>query len=427
MVSASIGPMPIREDDRRAVGEYLLSFRWPYRDAANHRLLVAGGLPLWTTFLRYVPNPPTRGAALELGSPPFFVTLLLQRFRNYDLTLTGATADGRPTLEQTLESPAFGERHHFVCTCFDIERDPFPFEDARFDLVTWCEVIEHLTENPVHTLAEIHRVLKPGGYLVVSTPNASRADNIATLLKGGNIYQPYHLGAPLKGSRHSREYTLAELVDLVRGCGFEVEQADDLDIYPPSSSLRRVFRFAMNHLVAPLTGGRYRYHLFLRARKTPAPFRWRFPPEVFDQGHLNFYLSPRDAAAVVGENEIPHFGIGWSEVRTGPEGRPYRRSGDVGDILLALRRPATAVAVFLFGGKGEAQAWQRVGGELVPLGHTPFEAPSDSWREVVVAFAREPDPSVPVHLRLDVPGGVNVHRAELRITAPPALDPDLVP
>lgn len=42
---------------------------------------------------------------------------------------------------------------------------------ATFDVVTLWEVIEHLPE-PLSTLREIHRVLKPGGFLALSTPDA---------------------------------------------------------------------------------------------------------------------------------------------------------------------------------------------------------------------------------------------------------------
>ena len=48
---------------------------------------------------------------------------------------------------------------------------PLPFADASFDLV-WCsEVIEHL-EQPAASLAELRRVTKPGGELVLTTPNS---------------------------------------------------------------------------------------------------------------------------------------------------------------------------------------------------------------------------------------------------------------
>jgi len=48
------------------------------------------------------------------------------------------------------------------------ERWDYP--DNYFDVIRACEVIEHL-ENPTHFFREVKRVLKPGGILVLSTPN----------------------------------------------------------------------------------------------------------------------------------------------------------------------------------------------------------------------------------------------------------------
>lgn len=46
-----------------------------------------------------------------------------------------------------------------------------PFEDGGFDGVVSFEVLEHVF-NPVEVLAEIHRVLRPGGVLLLSVPFA---------------------------------------------------------------------------------------------------------------------------------------------------------------------------------------------------------------------------------------------------------------
>lgn len=403
-------PPPVSERDAESLTRYLLSFRWPFRNEEVHRILVGGGLPLWRQVLRFVPNPKERGKALELGSPPFHITLMLQRFRNYDLSLTGFAADGRPEIEQTLESPEYGETYDFRCTCFDAEKDRFPYADNTFDLVTWCEVIEHLTENPVHTLSEIYRVLKPGGALVLSTPNASRADSIANFLAGRNIYDPYHLGAPLKGSRHSREYTFDELEDLLEGCGYAIDRMADIDIYAPEGRNRRAFRWLMNNAVAKVTKGHYKYHLFVRARKTEQPFRWYFPERLFDYGHLAFHMAPRDSTVVFGQNEVIHVAMGWHGLQDGPQGWKYRRSADVGDIYLVNPERVTSATVTLANGKGEAQAWHDNGGDLVLLGSVKFDAPAGRWTEVVIPVSGDYVPGNPLHVRLDAPGGVDVAR-----------------
>jgi SAM-dependent methyltransferase len=45
-----------------------------------------------------------------------------------------------------------------------------PFPDATYDYVFCIEVLEHVA-HPLHTLSEIHRVLRPAGVLVLSVPN----------------------------------------------------------------------------------------------------------------------------------------------------------------------------------------------------------------------------------------------------------------
>jgi SAM-dependent methyltransferase len=52
----------------------------------------------------------------------------------------------------------------------DFERDAFPFEDASFDVVVANQIFEHLKQI-YRPMSEIHRVLKPGGYLLFGVPN----------------------------------------------------------------------------------------------------------------------------------------------------------------------------------------------------------------------------------------------------------------
>ena len=56
---------------------------------------------------------------------------------------------------------------HWELLCTDILK--LPFEDCAFDVVICAEVLEHIT-NQRSAMAEIVRVLKPGGQLAVSVP-----------------------------------------------------------------------------------------------------------------------------------------------------------------------------------------------------------------------------------------------------------------
>ncbi|RLF06638.1 MAG: hypothetical protein DRJ60_04130 [Thermoprotei archaeon] len=53
----------------------------------------------------------------------------------------------------------------------DLDKQPLPFSDDNFDLITAFEVIEHLA-NPRNMLRESLRVLKSRGLLIIETPNA---------------------------------------------------------------------------------------------------------------------------------------------------------------------------------------------------------------------------------------------------------------
>ncbi|MQY07044.1 class I SAM-dependent methyltransferase [Actinomadura macrotermitis] len=64
-----------------------------------------------------------------------------------------------------------------------LERAVLPFADQSLDVVVLTEVIEHLLDTD-HAVAEIHRVLRPGGHLLLTTPNLAAWFNRALLLAG---------------------------------------------------------------------------------------------------------------------------------------------------------------------------------------------------------------------------------------------------
>ncbi|MFC1962402.1 class I SAM-dependent methyltransferase [Chloroflexota bacterium] len=61
---------------------------------------------------------------------------------------------------------------HSIEEC-KIETEPFPFDDSVSDLVIFTETIAHLPWSPLPALREIHKALKRGGYLVITSPNDS--------------------------------------------------------------------------------------------------------------------------------------------------------------------------------------------------------------------------------------------------------------
>lgn len=93
---------------------------------------------------------------------------------------------------------------------------PLPLPDASIDVVTCFHVLEHWHHSPRRLLGEVYRVLRPGGYFFVATPNAVNIRKRISVLLGqsnhGALKQWYE-SEVFRG--HVREPVVQELHDLV--------------------------------------------------------------------------------------------------------------------------------------------------------------------------------------------------------------------
>ncbi len=171
-------------------------------------------------FLQLLPTNPAGLRVLDLGANPYILTYALTRL---GVTVVAAghpmPGAGGPAGQGTVEfEQPDGCRIAVSLVRFDVESDPFPFDDASFDVIMCGELIEHLPHGPDRMLFECNRVLVNGGRFLLSTPNAVSLARLIAIARGANPDWPFSPQGIY--ARHNRLYTFAELRDLLLGNGF---------------------------------------------------------------------------------------------------------------------------------------------------------------------------------------------------------------
>jgi len=181
---------------------------------------------------------------------------------------------------------AGGEVFRCDVDLFDAERDRFPYADGSFATVLCCELLEHLPADPMFMMSEINRILRDGGHLVITTPNAASIRALRAILEGYHpgffpaYIKPAKLGEDVE-ARHAREYTPREVRNLLIDSGFEVarlETGEFLDKPRPEErwALRMLDQF---HLPKHLRGD----GIYAVGKKT-GPLKKRYPAWLYEGG-----------------------------------------------------------------------------------------------------------------------------------------------
>lgn len=173
---------------------------------------------------------------LEVGASPYFVTSALLVLFESRLTSIGgerAVLGHRPG--DSVVSGAYrlkvGDRSWRIPSHnLNVELTRWPFRDRQFDVVVCNEILEHLHYLPTYMLTEIHRVLRPGGLLFLTTPNGACIRKAIEILSGSSFFLPFNELGPY--GRHSREYTFDELADMLLGVGFRIEVIESINVVP---------------------------------------------------------------------------------------------------------------------------------------------------------------------------------------------------
>ena len=140
--------------------------------------------------------------------------------------------------------------------------EDLPIASASVAFATLSEVLERLRVNPFKPLREIHRVLEPGGHVLISVPHVSPRHRIRFLLGKdyqGDIISEYRSLEEIGHMGHYRLLSRAEIRAMLTYTGFEVKSEFVTGWLPRG-------KWAFVRFLGPLRN-RFRSHYYVVAEK----------------------------------------------------------------------------------------------------------------------------------------------------------------
>lgn len=156
------------------------------------------------------------GKVLDIGASPFHLMYCLKK-----LGIDVVGVDINPELLKK-----FTGQHNLLVKKCNIETGKLPFKSNTFDFIIFNEVFEHLRINPILALKEINRVLKPGGILLLTTPNLYALHKILMFNLGKSFNDAYYEFNQLNiygYVGHIREYSTKEVRKFLENTGFKIK------------------------------------------------------------------------------------------------------------------------------------------------------------------------------------------------------------
>jgi SAM-dependent methyltransferase len=92
----------------------------------------------------------------------------------------------------------------------DLDELPYPFPAGHFVRIEADHVLEHL-RNPFAVMAEMHRLLAPGGELVLRMPHFSRGFTHADHKRGFDVTFPYYFDPAFRAGYTGTHFVLERM------------------------------------------------------------------------------------------------------------------------------------------------------------------------------------------------------------------------
>jgi SAM-dependent methyltransferase len=168
---------------------------------------------------------PEGGTLLDIGTGTGVVPMTFHRLGRRVVSVDLGGSDRLRDALQRIKD--LGVEGHWA----EVGEEPIPLPDASVDVAFAGDVVEHLPNSPRPFMRELARVLRPGGWCVLTTPNAVRLSVRLKVLLGHSNWMP--LSEIYDGERnygHHKEYEAAEFAALFRLSGFadiRIEMIED--------------------------------------------------------------------------------------------------------------------------------------------------------------------------------------------------------
>src|SRR5271165_1939758 len=192
---------------------------------ANEQSYFQTHLQRYVETLRLLPAAAPGQTLLELGAAFHHLTPALLTLKSYAEVRCNDIWDGPRQTTRALRSVDGNQSISVLVDNFDVQHAPWPYEDSSFDALLFCEMLEHLHTDPIAVFAEINRVLRSDGMLLLTTPNLASCHSVEFALRGDSpyVYGKFEPGGA-STDRHNREYTPGEIQRLAIAAGFEPVQ-----------------------------------------------------------------------------------------------------------------------------------------------------------------------------------------------------------
>lgn len=178
--------------------------------------------PRYAQILSLLPDVNERLQLLEIGIGYGALAAMIRKLFSY-YEIFGIEQTSRKYL-LLKEYRQFLEERDIRLICSDVATDGIPFRRCSFDVVTFCDVIEHLSFPLDFALAGIGGALSRGGHLIISTPNETTVPRRIKFLLGIKINPLPIIGACYDPYRpHIFEYSQHELTNIISRHKFRIK------------------------------------------------------------------------------------------------------------------------------------------------------------------------------------------------------------